>query len=440
MAESIDTRQIFKLHEVAKSIQKTLSGRYGSSYWIKAEMNKLNYYQYSGHCYPDLIEKSDEKIVAQFRAVLWNIDYNRINAQFLKILHEPLKDGIKILFLANIHFDAVHGISLRILDIDAGYSLGDLEREKQQTIQKLNEEKIWDKNKQLLFPLLPKRLAIISADNSKGYADFLKIIDQNNYGYRFFHVLFPSLLQGEKAVGAIIAQLERIRKVKHHFDVVAIIRGGGGDAGLSCYNQYRLARQIALFPIPVLTGIGHATNETVAEMVAYSNGITPTGIAEQLIEKFHHYALPLQRAEETIVAKAGDMIRTERSRFSTEIKVFRGATMNLVRTNDTRLRHAAANVSSRSQFVFKHRKQSLYFAVEAMKSKWSAELKGHKAALRALEDNVRVMDPKNVLKRGYSISRIAGRTLRAAKEVKPGDVLITELYEGEITSTVNPLK
>src|SRR5690606_34833838 len=195
-------------------------------------------------------------------------------------------------------YDPVHGISLRILDVDAGFTLGDLEREKQETIAKLKEEGIYHQNKQLPFPLLPARIAIISVETSKGYADFLKIMDHNDYGYRFFHFLFPSLLQGERAVEAMLAQLRRIRKVQKHFDVVAIIRGGGGEVGLSCYNDYRLAKAIATFPLPVLTGIGHATNETVAEMVAYTNGITPTKIAEYLIRVFNDFSFPLEKASD----------------------------------------------------------------------------------------------------------------------------------------------
>src|SRR5690606_5794462 len=154
-------------------------------------------------------------------------------------------------------------------------TLGDLEKEKQETIQKLRDEGAYAKNKSLTMALLPKRIAVISVETSKGYADFMKVLETNEWDYRFYHVLFPSLLQGEKAVGSIRGQLKKIKKLKGHFDVVAIIRGGGGDVGLSCYNHYELAKDIAKFPLPVITGIGHATNETVAEMIAYSDAITP---------------------------------------------------------------------------------------------------------------------------------------------------------------------
>ncbi|MBM3435835.1 MAG: exodeoxyribonuclease VII large subunit, partial [Bacteroidetes bacterium] len=213
MAEEISGRKIFTLLEVTKSIQKTIAERYKSSYWIKAEMNKLNYYPHSGHCYPDLVEKHDGKIIAQLRANIWNEDYRRINDEFHRVLKEDLKDGIKILFLAQITFRPEYGLALRIIDIDPSFTLGDLEKEKQETIKKLESEGIFKKNKTLKISLLPQRIAVISVQTSKGYADFLEVLGEagKNYGFRFFHMLFPSLLQGEKAVSAIIGQLNRIR-------------------------------------------------------------------------------------------------------------------------------------------------------------------------------------------------------------------------------------
>lgn len=227
MPETVNDKQVFSLLEVTKSIQKTLTERYKSSFWVKAEMNKLNYYKQSGHCYPELVEKKDGKVIAQIRSCLWKDDYNRSNNNFLQILKEPLKDGIKILFQAKILFDPAYGLSLLIMNIDPSYTLGDLEREKQETINQLREENIFGRNKILKLPLLPQRIAIISVETSKGYADFLRVIETNPWNYKFFHFLFPSLLQGDKAADSIINQLTRIKKVINHFDVVAVIRGGG---------------------------------------------------------------------------------------------------------------------------------------------------------------------------------------------------------------------
>jgi len=353
MSEKVNDRTIFSLLEVSKSIQKTLDERYKSAYWIKAEMNKLNFYSHSGHAYPELVEKQDGKVIAQVKSMLWKDDFIRINNTFQQVLKEPLKDGIKILFLAKITFDPVYGLSLRIIDIDPSYTLGDLEREKQDTIKRLMEEGLFSKNKTLKMPVLPQRIGIISVETSKGYADFLKVIQTNPWGYYFFQMLFPSILQGEKAVHAIIAQLKRIKKVKQHFDVVVIIRGGGGDVGLSCYNHYELAKAIALFPIPVITGIGHATNETVAEMIAYSNAITPTKIAEYLIQQFHNFSVPVQKAEETITDKSKRLLSEAQSALHAELKLFRSVTENMLMSNHHTLKNEVNALLQHTSFRFR---------------------------------------------------------------------------------------
>ncbi|RTY86224.1 exodeoxyribonuclease VII large subunit [Flavobacterium sp. RSP15] len=341
MPKKINNKTIFSLLEVTNSIRKTLEERYKSAFWIKAEMNKLNHYSQSGHCFPEIIEKVNGKIIAQIKATLWRDDYQNINRNFLRILKEPLKDGIKILFLAKISFDPSFGLSLQIIDIDPQYTLGDLENEKRETIKKLQLEGIYDKNKKLELSFLPQRIAIISVATSKGFGDFIDVIDKNSWNYKFFYLLFPSILQGDKAVTGIIAQLERIKKVIHHFDAVAIIRGGGGDVGLSCYNNYELAKAITLFPIPVITGIGHVTNETVCEMFAHTNAITPTKLAEFLLQKFHNFSVPIQKAKEKIADKSRRILSEENTKLESELKLFRSITVNILNTNENQIKNAS---------------------------------------------------------------------------------------------------
>src|SRR5690606_11527491 len=225
MPQIIADRTIFSLFEVARSIKRTIAQRYSQSYWVSAEMNKLNYYSHSGHCYPDLVDKKEGKVIAEMRSIIWKGDYQRINRQFEAITKEPLKDGIRILFQASISFDELHGISLRIVDIDPNFSLGLLVREKQESINRLREEQIFDANRRIPFPLLPKRIAIISVETSKGLADFLKIIEHNDWQYRFEYSLFPALLQGEKAISSILEQLHKTAENSSQFDVVTLIRG-----------------------------------------------------------------------------------------------------------------------------------------------------------------------------------------------------------------------
>ena len=440
MSEVINNKTVFSLLEVANSIQKTINARYTSSYWVKAEMNKLNHYSHSGHCYPELVEKKDNKVIAEMRAVLWKGNFDKINAQFLKTLNEPLKDGIKILFLTQINFDPKYGISLNILDIDPSYTLGDLEKEKQQNIIRLKNENLFDKNKTLQLPLIPQRIAIISVETSKGYADFLNVIDNNQWNYKFFHMLFPSLLQGDKAPSNIIEQLHKIRKVYHHFDLVAIIRGGGGDIGLASYNNYDLAKAVASFPLPVLTGIGHATNETVIEMVAHSNHITPTKLAESLLQKFHDFSVPVQRAEEQIIYQARMVLNENKFNLKNEMKFFKSLTQNILNQNNSLLNQLPITLSREIKNLIKENKLYLDQNSEHIKKHAQQLLKYQKQRLDSLEKNVEILDPINVLKRGFSITKFNGKSIKNPNDLEIGQNVKTILYEGELISKIEKIK
>ena len=455
-----EDKQIFTLLQVTKSVQRTIAKRYRSAYWIKAEMNKLNHYSHSGHCYPDIVEKVNGKVVAQMRCLLWKDNFLKINNKFKKILKEPLKDGIKILFLAHINYNPQYGFSLQIIDIDPSFSLGDLEQEKQKTLDQLRQEGIYQKNKLLPMSLLPKRIAIISVETSKGYADFLRVIEasQIEKSYQFFCMLFPSLLQGDRAVSALINQLNRIKIVRQHFDVVAIIRGGGGDVGLSCYNDYNLAKTIAEFPIPVLSGIGHSTNETVAEMLSFENAITPSKLAEFLIQKFNDFAIPVQKAEERITEKSLRLIDEEKTKFSSELKLLQSASRHVLRQNQNKVNQKATNLIQQSQFQLANNKNTIksksenikkqiyqfciterqtikQFALN-LKKESVTQLKQSQLILRSVNQNLNNLSPDNVLKRGFSITYYKGKSVKKANQLHAGDVLETRLYKGNISSIV----
>lgn len=462
MPEKINDKTIFSLLEVTNSIKKTLEERYKSAFWIKAEMNKLNHYSQSGHCFPEIIEKVDGKIIAQIKATLWRDDYQNINRNFLRILKEPLKDGIKILFLAKISFDPAFGLSLQIIDIDPQYTLGDLENEKRETIKKLQLEGIYDKNKKLQLSFLPQRIAIISVETSKGFGDFIDVIDKNSWNYKFFYLLFPSILQGDKAVPGIITQLERIKKVIHHFDAVAIIRGGGGDVGLSCYNNYELAKAITLFPLPVITGIGHVTNETVCEMIAHTNAITPTKLAEFLLQKFHNFSVPIQKAKDKIADKSRRLLSEKNTKLESELKLFRTITLNILNTNENHIKNASYAIQQQSQFIVKnnHEKLNVLQAKTRIATKFNLNqlkviiiqlqeklelqpilyLKNSELSVENIEKNIQIMDPINVLKRGFSITYSNGKAVKDFSQLELGSAINTVLFNGTIDSTITKIK
>lgn len=410
----MDNKTVFTLLEVSRSIQKTIAERYKSLYWIKAEMNKLNHYSHSGHCYPELLEKKEGKVVAEMRSILWKMDYQRINRQFMEVLGEPLREGITMLFQAGISYDPLYGFSLKIVDIDPTFVLGELEKEKRESIKKLNDEEIFDANKRLDFPLIPKRLAIISVETSKGLSDFFKIINGNPWGYKIECTLFPALLQGDKSISSIINQLEVIANKLEEFDAVAIIRGGGGEVGLSSYNNFFLAKAIAIFPIPVLTGIGHSTNETVSEMVAYKNAITPSELADFLLQKFHNFAIPVDNALER-------MLRAIRRNFEEE---------------NLKLKHLVSSVSWNSKTLLLKNKAEID-SLQIHLIRFSRQnIKENNAQLVHLERLLGIVNPIHLIKRGFSIVRINGKSVHKLDQVEIGSKLEIQLEDGKIISQV----
>lgn len=461
MSEQADKRQVFTLKEVTQSIQQTISRRYTSSYWVKAEMNKLNRYPHSGHCYPDLLQKENGQVVAQMRGTLWKGDYERVNASFIKTLNEPLSDGIQLLMLVSIHFDPNYGLTLRISDIDPTFTLGDLEKEKRETLLRLQHEGVLDLNKKLAFPLLPKRIAVISVSTSKGYADFLQITEARMKGFVMEHYLFPSLLQGEQAVSQITSRLKQIAEIRQHFDLVAIIRGGGGEVGLAVFNQYQLAHAIATFPLPVLTGIGHATNQTVAEMVAHTASSTPSELADLLMDRFESFSTTLSQTirrlnNSSLVWQSqkqkvyemqqrlpllGQRLLSQHQRtFLQQLSRLKLGTRQQHKLEMNRL----ISIQSQAQVLTLHhltnKKQQLSLQLDQLKRQVNASLNAQQAQVETAEKNIRLLDPQQLLKRGYSMSFHNGKLIKRADELQKGAKIVTRFHDGEATSTVNSIK
>lgn len=386
----------FSLSEVTASIRRTISSRYGSSFWVRAEMIKLNHYPYSGHAFPDLIEKKDGVIVAQMRAIIWSGDLKRINEKFFRCGMGALSDGVSILFRATIMYDEFHGLSLRIIDIDTSFTLGELEKQRINCIERLKAEKIFALNKSKQLPALPKRFAIISVESSKGYNDFMKVVLSHSPKFAIFTHLFPSLLQGEGAVYSMLQAFERIEAVAEFFDAVLIIRGGGGDVGLNCYNDYRLCRAVALCSLPVLTGIGHSTNQTVAEQTAWHDFITPTDLADSILE-YHETALQnIIEARNSLLSCSDDVLKREKQ--------------NLVQTRVE--------------------------LIEKIKRRMSRE----REDLTIRGKYLRLLSPDLLLKKGYSITYKENKVVLSAHCLKEGDTIRTKFSDGEVISTVNKIK
>ena len=432
------SQPVFTLLDVCRSIQRTLSARYGSPFWVKAEMHKLNLYPASGHCFPEFLHTENGQIVADMKATFWRSDNERVNRQFLQIVKEPLKDGIEILFEARIQYDPRYGLSLRICDIDPTYVLGSLERERALCVQRLKEEGLWERNRNLPFAKVPSRIAVISAETSKGYSDFMQVLQNNSQGYSFYTHLFPALLQGEMAERSLMDALQAVRDFPLEFDVVAIIRGGGGDVGLNVYNHYALAKAICAiirggggdvglnvynhyalakaiceYPLPVLSGIGHSTNLTVSEEVSYFHAITPTELAVFLFRRFDDFYAEVIQYMDDLARLSRELLASEAYRLE-NLK-------NLLKTPLMRLKYEASALGQ-----WKNR----------LERSVNQFIKSEKDALKEQESLMRWADPVRNLKRGYSLTYQGDKLVFSAGDIAQGGLIRTVLAQGSVESRV----
>ena len=451
-------QKYYSLGELTGSIRKIIAKNYAGAYWVKTEIAKLNFYPYSGHCYPDLVEKHNNKVAAQIRATIWSGTYDAITKKFSEITGKNLSEGMTVLFLVRVTYHEQHGLSLNILDAEPAFTLGEMAREKIQSIQRLKNEGLFNQNKQCSFPLLPKSIAVVSVETSKGYHDFVNILKNNRYGYYFEQTLFPALLQGDGAVKSITQQLKVIAGMAQQYDAVAIIRGGGGDVGLSAFDNYNLAKEVAAFPLPVITGIGHATNETVTEMVAFANKITPTDVAYYFIEKFEQVDAVVSDFQERVERGCAVFLGQRKETLNNFTTVFKQQVRFLVEQHKGKLQLYRSSVTGLSYRFLASKKNSFFELITHLQYKPPAVvarqrekiarlndmltvfakqyIKNQEATLLHLETGLKLLNPENVLKRGYSITRFNGKALKRAGDVKANDKIITLLSEGKIESII----
>jgi exodeoxyribonuclease VII large subunit len=450
-------RQIFSLKQVVSSIRKTIEERYAQTYWMKAEIYKFNRFP-SGHAFPEIVQRENDKIVAQLSGTIWKQNYERINQQFIEVVKEPLKDGSNLLMQVKITFNELYGLSLQIIDIDPSFSLGEVQKQREETLKRLQKEGILNCNQQLPFPLLPKRIAVISADSSKGLSDFMEVLINNEEGYSFFTFLFNAYLQGDQAVDSIIQTLEKIKKVRQHFDLVVIVRGGGAEVGMTCYNHYELCKAIATFPLPILTGIGHSTNLNVAEMIAYRNAITPTKLAEFLIQTFREFDQEIRYGQQVVRTKSIDVLFNANQQLDALLRLFKqiskhsaGASKQLlldltkslefntqkcVTKNQNQLKNIVVQISHNARFDLKERFNLINQHQEKLKFRSTNLLNSTSRNIIELEKNLDLLDPIHVMKRGFSITRQNGKAITSPSEIENEVEIVTEVAEGQFRSIV----
>lgn len=358
------------LYTLQRDLKEGLGDLFPDSVWVKAEIAQISV-KSGGHCYLELVQSEAGTVIAKVRAVIWRSAYTLLNAKFRSVTGSDIAAGTEVLVLAKVSFHEVYGLSLEIEDIDTAFTVGEQQIKRQQTVDRLIKEGLMDKQKGLNLPELPYALAVISAEGAAGLQDFRRHLLENEYGYSYRADLFPATMQGETAPESIIAALEDIKAGKIKYDAVLILRGGGSDMDLACFDDYALAAAIARMPVPVITAIGHDKDFHVADMVAWDHVKTPTALADVFLRL-------TEEADERVSA-----------------------------------------FENRLALAFRNRLAAL------------------ESAVTLLETRIAATDPRNVLKRGFSlVLDERGVRIASAKGRKKGDRVSVVFADGRLNTEV----
>lgn len=456
---NIVKRENITLFELNKNIQEKINSNFPDKLWIIAEISELKVNR-NGHCYLELIEKDiiSDKIIARSRATIWAFTYRMLRPYFENTTGHELSEGIKILVHINVEFHELFGFSLNITDIDPNYTLGDLAQKKAKILKQIIDEGVFNMNKELLFPVVPQKIAIISSATAAGYQDFIQQLKNNSFNYKFYTKLFPSIMQGITAEESIVTALDKIYQYESFFDIVVIIRGGGSQADLSCFDSYLLAANVAQFPIPVLTGIGHDKDESIIDMVAHKKLKTPTAVAEYIIEKTSEFEYNIDIIKRNIFELITVYIQDQKSKLIQYKTVIIPSIRNNLNKNNyhqailieklknlikhfnkkksNHLVKLSNNVEKFSTRIINNNSEKISFYKNKLKLKSLLYTQKQNLILSNLKNKTELLNPENILKRGYSITYLNGRNLKDLENINEDNEIITKLFTGYIRSTV----
>ncbi|MBR4324445.1 MAG: exodeoxyribonuclease VII large subunit [Bacteroidales bacterium] len=381
------------LYDLAVLIRRTIDQGLPNTYLVTAEIQSLSVNR-SGHAYLELVEKSEEgdRVISQARATIWAGQYRMIKAYFESATGRQLQSGIRIMVKAKVNYHEIYGLSLNITDILPEYTVGEIAMQRQRTIDQLKADGIFDMNRTLALPQLVQRIAVISSATAAGYGDFCKQLQGNQYGYYFCATLFEAAVQGDGAAASIIEALDSIAECRDQFDCVAIIRGGGSKTDLACFDQLAISQHICQFPLPIITGIGHDRDESVADLVANTPLKTPTAVAQFLIDRAHGCDMALN-------AKSAAIMRKVAMAMSGKIS-------------------------------------AVYMAWDRIINRVKNRLLQADARLQTIEARIEARSPKAVLRRGYTYVMVDGKIVTTAAQLKDGQKITTVFNDGTATSVV----
>lgn len=473
------------LSALLSQIKLSIDSTFPYPVWIVAEIGEMTINR-NGHCYLELLETASgtNNIIARCRATIWSYTFRMLKPYFETTSGQAFAEGLKVLIQAKPEYHELYGLSLNIRDIDPVYTLGEHARIRLEVIRRLTDDGIIDMNKELELPLVTQRIAIVSSPTAAGLQDFLEQLNNNSHKFVFYTKLFAAVMQGKEAVQSITDALDQIYLNENFFDVVVIIRGGGSQLDLACFDQYELASNIAQFPLPVITGIGHEKDDSVADMVAHTRLKTPTAVAEFIITGALGFSSHLNELEQHFVSLINENIENKNDellsladevnslvnkRIAEEenklnisklnlnknlnsyfkvkkngIKEILVSTKNRTNTSITHINFSLKQSTNKLNFVYKESinksRNRINQNCNSLRVVTRDILKTEFRTCSMFDEKLRLVDPVNVLKRGFSISKINGRAVKSIQEIKPGDLIETVLNDGTVESRIEKTK
>ena len=411
--------EIYSLYEINNLIHTVLSKSFNKTYLVTAEINQMGFSP-TGHAYLDLMEKDaiSGHIKAQIRATIWANVYRTLNAYFQQVTGRNLEKGLKILVEATVQFHEIYGLSLSICGIKPEYTVGEIEIQRQKTIEKLQKQGLYDKNKRHKLPMLIKNIAIISSENAAGYGDFINQLTFNIQGFKFNTVLFNSPVQGAEAEKKLPLQLDKIAKYSHLFDCVAIIRGGGSKGDLACFDDYNVCEAICNFPLPIITGIGHDRDVSIADEVACVHLKTPTAVAQFIVDRADQCKSLIDNQVENIKNSIKNVLQRAEQRKNETIFRIITSLKNFVPTKKHNVETLTLKISNNLQNIITNNL--------------------HK--VENIELKTELKNPITILKKGYSYTMQNGKVVNSIKDIKKGEKLSIIYYDGTATAEIKAIE
>lgn len=407
------SERTFTLLELNHMVRETIERQMDCKYWVEAELSDLHD---RNHCYMELVENDPfgHTPLAKARAVCWANRWTALRSKFERQTQQQLRPGIKVRMMVTPTFHEAYGFAYQVSDIDPDYTLGDIVRKRMEIIRQLKEAGIFDLQRELALPRFAQRIAVVSSAQAAGYGDFCHQIDDNSYGLSFSHELFAAIMQGEQVEQSVIAALDRINARIDEFDVVVIIRGGGATTDMSGFDTLALAENVANFPLPIITGIGHDRDECILDMVSYMRVKTPTAAAAFLIDHLSEVYTALVSARERISRIAERHLAYEKMR----------------------LKQLADRIPTLFALTRERQTKRIDALAHRLDSAATQRLERERHRLQLVAQRAQAQDPIHILRRGYSITLHNGHALRSGDELADGDIIETRLEQGTLKSEI----